>query len=306
MKKSLCTFIALLGILSSPLPLAAQPAPALRPTVTETPKADAAFGAYQRGLYVSALKEAMTRISADRNDAPAMTLVGELYKEGLGVKRDPSEAARWYRLAANLGNREAIFALALQTLDGQGVAKDRPAAIALFVAAALQAGPASAQLPPGSYQRSCGNVRFDGEQLSAVCDNGSGAGARSRIYVNDCRGDITNVGGRLSCQSGGTERSRPDPRFEPQRRQEPRDYDGGGRRRERDREYRDYDGGGRDRERGGSLPGGSWRGSCGQASIEGSTLYAQCRTSRGDFRQNSVDVRRCVSFGNRDGTLVCE
>ena len=48
---------------------------------------DIAFAAYQRGYYVTAMREAMKRIDADPGDGPAMTLIGELYAQGLGVRR---------------------------------------------------------------------------------------------------------------------------------------------------------------------------------------------------------------------------
>ena len=48
---------------------------------------DLAFGAFQRGYYLTALREAMKRIEADANDAPAMALMGELYRDGLGLRR---------------------------------------------------------------------------------------------------------------------------------------------------------------------------------------------------------------------------
>ena len=82
---------------------------------------DIAFAAYQRGYYVTAMREAMKRIEADPGDGPAMTLIGELYLQGLGVRRDATEAARWYKLAAERSDRQAIFALGIAKLKGEGV-----------------------------------------------------------------------------------------------------------------------------------------------------------------------------------------
>jgi hypothetical protein len=79
-----------------------------------------AFAAYQRGYYVTALREAMKALSSDPKDAAAMTLIGELYHAGAGVASDASEARHWYKLAANLGDRQARFALGLQLLTGEG------------------------------------------------------------------------------------------------------------------------------------------------------------------------------------------
>ena len=109
------------------------------PPARPDPKADLAYGAYQRGYYATALKEAMKRLAANPKDGPAMTLVGEIYRDGVSVRRDPAEAARWYRLAAEAGDRQARFALGLLLLTGaEGVPKDRAAAAALFEKAAAQ------------------------------------------------------------------------------------------------------------------------------------------------------------------------
>ncbi len=103
------------------------------------PRPDYAFAAYQRGYYVTALQEAMRALSLNPKDAPAMTLIGELYRTGAGVKPSAVEAERWYRLAADLGDRQARFALGLLLLTGEGgVAKDRATAQKLFEEAAAQ------------------------------------------------------------------------------------------------------------------------------------------------------------------------
>jgi uncharacterized protein len=103
------------------------------------PAPDLAYGAYQRGYYATALREAMKRLASDPKDGPAMTLIAEIYKDGVSVKRDPAEAARWYRLGADVGDRQATFALGIMMLNGApGVTKDRTAALSLFEKAAVQ------------------------------------------------------------------------------------------------------------------------------------------------------------------------
>jgi uncharacterized protein len=115
-------------------PAAGGPAPS-----PSGPPPDLAFGAYQRGYYITALNEAMKAIRADPKDSAAMTLIGELYRTGAGVRLDGAEAEHWYRLAAKLGDRQAQFELGLMTLTGQGgLTKDRAAAAALFEQAAAQ------------------------------------------------------------------------------------------------------------------------------------------------------------------------
>lgn len=103
---------------------------------------DAAYGAFQRGLYVTAYNLALVR--AKNGDPAAQTLVAEILSRGLGVPRDAVGAARWYALASEQGVPEAQFQYALMLLDGAYVKRDVNAAYALLEAAA-QAGNVLAQ-----------------------------------------------------------------------------------------------------------------------------------------------------------------
>lgn len=107
-----------------------------------TKKLDAAYGAYQRGLYRTALNLALER--ARQGDVPAQTLAAEILARGLGVPRDEREAAKWYERAAEGGDPEAQFQYALLLLDGRFVEKDKRQAYALMEAAA-EAGNVLAQ-----------------------------------------------------------------------------------------------------------------------------------------------------------------
>src|SRR5919107_757650 len=94
------------------------------PTVTTAPApddagADLVFGAYQRGMYKTAFDLATKRVQ-ETGDPKAMTMLGELYANALGVKRDEAMAADWYKRAAAAGDREAMFALAMLRLAGRG------------------------------------------------------------------------------------------------------------------------------------------------------------------------------------------
>ena len=102
------------------------------------PGQDIAFGAYQRGYFVTAFQEAMKRIEKNKADAAAMTLVAEIYRDGSGVRKNPAEAARWYRLAADRGDAQAQFQLAAATLRGEGVPENRQLAKSLLEKAAAQ------------------------------------------------------------------------------------------------------------------------------------------------------------------------
>ena len=89
------------------------------------PAPDLAYGAYQRGLYVTAFREATARLERNPADAAAMTLLGELHNQGLGVAPDPAKAAEWYRLAARHGDGHALYALGIMAVDGRGM-EQRP------------------------------------------------------------------------------------------------------------------------------------------------------------------------------------
>ena len=107
----------------------------------KNPNADLAFGAYQRGFYSTAMREAMKRLGHNPKDGPAMTLVAELYSQGLGIKQSKEEAARWFRLGAESGDAQAMFELGIAEMQGDGVEQDREAARAMFQEAAAQDHP---------------------------------------------------------------------------------------------------------------------------------------------------------------------
>lgn len=83
---------------------------------------DEAYGAYQRGLYKTALSLALDR--AKTGDAEAMTLAAEILSRGLGVPQDLPQAAKLYSQAAEKGVMEAQFQTALFMLMGQYLPKD--------------------------------------------------------------------------------------------------------------------------------------------------------------------------------------
>jgi TPR repeat protein len=105
---------------------------------------DFAFGAYQRGNFLFALKEAERRLDDNPKDAAAMTLIGAIYHDGAAVSRSDLESSRWYRLASNLGDPQAAYELGVLLLEGaDGVPKDRDAAKEQFERAAAKNQPAA-------------------------------------------------------------------------------------------------------------------------------------------------------------------
>ncbi|MFK4825286.1 tetratricopeptide repeat protein [Paenochrobactrum sp. BZR 588] len=165
--------------------------------------ADPAFGAYQRGLYLTALSLAKPR--AEAGDAAAQTLLGEIYARGLGVPVDPKLAAQWYGKAAAQDNVHAQFQYAVLLLDGKHVKADRTQAEALMKKAAI-AGNAMAQFNyaqilmqnnPGEkgieaaypwFQKAAQNNLSDAEYaVSQILANGTAAikqnEAEARVYL---------------------------------------------------------------------------------------------------------------------------
>ncbi|MDP3255132.1 tetratricopeptide repeat protein, partial [Bosea sp. (in: a-proteobacteria)] len=104
---------------------------------------DTAYAAYQTGHYRRALSEALKRIEADSKDAAAMTLVGEIYRQGLGVRPDQRVATEWYERAAERGDINAAYALAIALLDTTGPKRDPDRASTLMRRAAEAGHPAA-------------------------------------------------------------------------------------------------------------------------------------------------------------------
>ncbi|MER9965732.1 tetratricopeptide repeat protein [Mesorhizobium sp. M0060] len=125
--------------IAAPLPQPATMAPlpsadTINPERFGAKPSDAAYGAFQRGLYKTAYNLALSR--AQNGDPAAQTLVAEILSRGLGVPIDAAAAAKWYALAAEQGIPESQFQYALMLLDGRYVKKDEKEAYALMQAAA--------------------------------------------------------------------------------------------------------------------------------------------------------------------------
>lgn len=101
-----------------------------------------AFGAFQRGLYLSALR--IAEPLANLGDAAAQTLLGEIHLRGLGVPQDEEEAARWFRVASDAGVPQAQFRYAMMLVEGNGVSADADAARLLMQKAADAGNPLAA------------------------------------------------------------------------------------------------------------------------------------------------------------------
>ncbi len=97
---------------------------------------------FARTPHGSDLKE--TRVKADRGDTEAQFGLGLKYGCGDGVVQDFSQAATWYRRAADQDHPLAQFNLAMMYAEGQGVPQDDVEA-ARWMRKAAELGDAGAQ-----------------------------------------------------------------------------------------------------------------------------------------------------------------
>ncbi|MDD2335781.1 MAG: tetratricopeptide repeat protein [Geobacteraceae bacterium] len=75
--------------------------------------------AYKRGEYSKALKECRANRTPEGDFA-----LGLMYYKGEGVKRDPKEAATYFRRSAEQGHAGAQYNIGLMRLNGRWVQKD--------------------------------------------------------------------------------------------------------------------------------------------------------------------------------------
>ncbi len=139
------------------------------------PPADLAFGAFQRGYFLTAFRYATD--DAEKGNAKSMTLLGELYANGLGVPKDDQKAVDWYRLAAARGDANAMFALAMFAINGRAGPRDRELGAKWLAAAAKLGHPEAAydlallyvegQLFPQDFKQAAALLRVAADAGSA-------------------------------------------------------------------------------------------------------------------------------------------
>lgn len=123
---------------------------------------------------------ARTRSAALRGDAGAAFRVALMLLDGTGVARNPPEAARFMKMAAEKGHLQARYSLGALYYEGAGVKQDRRAA-ARWIARAAAGGHVEAQYAYGMLLLSGDGVPTDKvaamEWLGTASRRGS-AGAR--------------------------------------------------------------------------------------------------------------------------------
>lgn len=156
--------------------------------------------------------------------------------------------------------------------------------------------------PSGSYQQSCNNVRMHGSTLSASCTAANGNRVYSTLNVNDCRGDIANNNGNLTCNGNYGYNNNNNGNHNGEHHHHWNGNNGNQYGYNNNGNY-GYGNG----NNGYGLPGGSYQQSCINARMNGSTLSASCTAPNGNRVYSSLDVRRCRGgdIANRNGYLGC-
>ncbi len=95
-----------------------------------------AAAAVRRGDYVEAYY--FWRTMAEQGDAEAQYALGWMYHNGYGLVADDKIAKAWWEKAAAQGHKDAMFSLGtLYSLGSESIARDYPAAIRLWLQAAV-------------------------------------------------------------------------------------------------------------------------------------------------------------------------
>lgn len=149
---------------------------------------------------------------------------------------------------------------------------------AIVVAAVISClvinSPAQARwAPSGSYERSCRNINFDGDTLTASCRRRDGVWRNTWLpNADNCDGNIANDNGQLECSDR--------------------------------RSWHDH---GWDRSDDYGGPAGSYRDTCTNIRMDGYTLKATCQRRDGGWRWSELrDAYDCDGrIWNANGRLVC-
>lgn len=148
-----------------------------------TARADECADAYNTEDYKRA--EVICRKAAEQGDSAAQYVLGVMYNMGRGVTQDYTEAARWYRKAAEMGGHEkAQWRLGMMYDLGVGVPQDYAEAVKWSRKAAEQ-GNAWAQTNLGRmYYKGLG-VTQDFVKAHALINISAAQGYRGAAELRD-------------------------------------------------------------------------------------------------------------------------
>ena len=138
-----------------------------------------------------------TKANAANGNASAQYNLGVMYEQGIGTPEDLSEAAKWYRRAAEQGDPEAQSNLGVLYDQGRGMAQDQAAA-AKWYAAAAEKGHTVAQFNLSILLEHGFGIRQDERKAAFWCERAAKQGmaaAQSNLallYVQGRAGLLQN------------------------------------------------------------------------------------------------------------------
>ena len=107
-----------------------------RTALAEDPSGGRAGALLGRMLYAGEKYDealTVTQAAVEAGSVDAMSSMGVLYQKGRGVKKSPTEAAKWYQAAADGGSLTGMYNLGLLYEAGFGVARDYDRAAELYI-----------------------------------------------------------------------------------------------------------------------------------------------------------------------------
>jgi len=120
------------------------------------------------------------RSAAERGDVHAQMQMAFMYENGHGVPEDGAQAIEWYRKAAAQGDRDAGFWIAYLYKDGHGTPKNMEEAVRWYKWAA-EKGDSRAYASLGEYYMDTGNYP---EAISCF-RKAAGENARGQFYLGE-------------------------------------------------------------------------------------------------------------------------
>jgi hypothetical protein len=113
--------------------------------------------------------------AAGQGVASAMTRLGMLHHNALGVARDPAAAARWWRQAADLGDADGQAMLGAALHMGAGIARDPVAALGWLLRAERGGSNLASPFLPAARAACTPEQRLEAEQHAGLPLSAEGA-----------------------------------------------------------------------------------------------------------------------------------
>jgi len=178
------------------------------------------------------------------------------------------------------------------------------------------------QPPSGSYKNSCKDIRVDGKELKAKCEKRNGSWNNTKLNYKNCKGDITNNNGELSCNGGGGGSKIPKGSYRDSCKNSYvegrtlysncKKNNGGWNKSSMNYKNCNKDikndngkltcGGGNNS----NFPKGSYKKSCKNLYKEGNLLEADCKNDNGKWKHSSIKYKNCNNgIQNDNGRLRC-